>query len=466
MGTQRAQTEFEIHEREERMSSHPSDQESTRKALALTAALLLAFAVAFFLYYGLDTMNNPVFSIDFAPYHLAGRLLAEGNLEPLTNYAESGGFYADSGPFLDYFHQNFFPQSTYATRWVYLPAYIWIFRPLAGLSFPVAARVWLAVNALLSLACVWLLWDARRSPASTGPLAVWRLAWFAFLGLTFQPMLSSLWHGQVTTLIFLCFCLSYWLLHHHRPFVAGLALGLIVPFKFYPALFVFYFLWRRQWRVVAGALVGSVGVLVVSLLTVGWEGNLAYFQVVLSELHRGGIPAFNNQSISGFLLHTFTRGDVFAWLDVNVPAWLTVLRFGLMLALLGAVLWVMRRPPKATSDPTQAQDLDLALVVFVMLLASPITWYHYYLWLLIPLFVLFDHLLFSAESHTRQIIWLAVAYGLVVVQGIVVLQPLAAHALQEVWLLRLLLSQSFFGAVLLMLLTLKLRWRLTVIMSQ
>jgi len=95
------------------------------------------------------------------------------------------------------------------------------------------------------------------------------------------------------------------------------------------------------------------------------------------------------------------------------------------------------------------------------LLAAPITWYHYYLWLLMPVFVLFDHLLFSAESYTRQISWLAVAYGLVVVQGIVVLQPLAAHTLQEVWLLRLLLSQSFFGAVLLMLLTLKLRRRLT-----
>jgi len=38
-------------------------------ALALTTGLLLAFAAAFFLYYGLDTMNDPVFSIDFVPYH-------------------------------------------------------------------------------------------------------------------------------------------------------------------------------------------------------------------------------------------------------------------------------------------------------------------------------------------------------------------------------------------------------------
>ena len=202
-------------------------------ALALTTGLLLAFAVAFFLYYGLNTMNDPVFSIDFAPYHLAGRLLAQGDLEPLTNYAETGGFFATSGPFLDYFHQFFFPQSTYATRPVYLPAYLWIFRPLAGFDFPTASRIWLTVNALLTLACFWLLWSARRLSALSGQLKNWRMAWFAFLVLTFQPMLSNLWHGQVTGLIFACFCLSYWLLHRNRPLAAGLALGLIIPFKFY-----------------------------------------------------------------------------------------------------------------------------------------------------------------------------------------------------------------------------------------
>jgi hypothetical protein len=402
------------------------------RALALTTGLLLAFTVGFFLYYGLDTMNDPVFSIDFAPYHLAGRLLAQGDLEPVTDYAETGGFFATSGPFLDYFHQFFFPQTTYATRWVYLPAYLWIFRPLAGFDFPAASRVWLAVNALLTLACFWLLWSARRLPGLSRRLKAWRMVWFAFLVLTFQPVLSNLWHGQATALIFAGFCLSYWLLHRERPFAAGLFLGLIVPFKFYPALFVLYFAWRRQWRVVTGALAGGLAIMLVSLLTVGWEGNLAYLRMVVSELGGGGIPAFNNQSISGFLLHIFTRGDVFAWLNVGVPLWLTVLRLGLLLLLVGVVVWAMRRPPAPKTNCSDAQDLDLALVVFVMLLVSPITWYHYYIWLLLPLTLLFDRLFLAPHVGVRQIGWLALAYGLVVVQGIVVLRPLVAGSLQDV----------------------------------
>jgi hypothetical protein len=426
-------------------------------ALALTTALLFAFSIAFFLYFGLNTLNDGVFSIDFIPYHLAGRLLAQADLEPLTNYAASGGFFATSGPFLDYFREFFFPETTYATRWVYLPAYLWIFRPLASLDFPTASRVWLAINALLTLACFWLLWSARRLPALSGQLKAWRMAWFAFLVLTFQPMLSNLWHGQVTALIFACFCLSYWLLHRNRSLAAGVVLGLIVPFKFYPALFILYFAWRRNWRFVAGALAGTLAVLFISLLTVGWEANVAYFRVIVSELGGGGIPAFNNESISGFLLHAFTKGDVFSWLDIEVPLWVTGLRVGLVLLMVGAVLLAMRRRPSDTPDAASAQDLDLALVIFVMLLVSPITWYHTYMWLLLPLTILFDYLLLAPRLNMRHITWLAVAYGLIVFQGVVVLRPLAAQSLQDVWLLRLLLSQSFFGAVLLLGLSLRLR---------
>jgi hypothetical protein len=193
------------------------------------------------------------------------------------------------------------------------------------------------------------------------------------------------------------------------------------------------------------------------VLTVGWAGNLAYLQMILAELRGGGIPAFNNQSISGFLLHAFTGGDVNAWGETQAPLAMTILRLALVAAFIAAVAWALRRRPEDTSDPVMAQDLDLALVIGVMLLASPITWYHYYVWLLLPLIVLFDHLLVSPTTNTRQILLLVIGYGLVVVQGIVAIRPFAAQAIQDVWLLRVLLSQSFFGAVVLMFLAWRLR---------
>lgn len=429
---------------------------SQDKAIRLTAALLIAFALAFFFYYGLNTINDPVFAIDFLPYHLAGRLVATGDVGPLTDFARTGRLETTSGPFLDYFHRYFFPDSPAALHWVYLPAYAWIFRPLAGLEFPLAARVWLAVNAVLSLACLALLWSARPWRGDK-VLAAWRTAWIVFFGLTFQPILDNMWHGNISALIFFGFCLSYWLLRRKHPWLAGLVLGLIVPLKFYPALFVLYFAWRRNWALVAGAVISCLSVLALSVLTVGWAGNLAYGQMILAELRGGGIPAFNNQSISGFLLHAFTRGDVNAWGDIQAPPVVGIIRLALAGALICAVVWAMRRRPGETSDPVIAQDLDLGLVIGVMLLASPITWYHYYIWLLFPLLVLFDLVLTSAKTSTRHIVLLAVGYGLVVVQGIVVIRPFAAQAIQDVWLLRVLLSQAFYGVAVLMYLLWRLR---------
>ncbi|MEA1926819.1 MAG: hypothetical protein U9N73_01325, partial [Candidatus Auribacterota bacterium] len=56
---------------------------------------------------------------------------------------------------------------------------------------------------------------------------------------------------------------------------------------------------------------------------------------------------------------------------------------------------------------------------------------------------------------------LAIGYGLVVVQGIDVIRPFAAAAIDRIWILRFLLSQSFLGAVVLLFLTLRLRSQLS-----
>jgi hypothetical protein len=59
----------------------PVDTENN--ALRLSAGLLIAFALAFFAYYSINTISDPVFAIDFSPYYVAGQLLANGNAQEL-----------------------------------------------------------------------------------------------------------------------------------------------------------------------------------------------------------------------------------------------------------------------------------------------------------------------------------------------------------------------------------------------
>jgi hypothetical protein len=424
-------------------------------ALRLSAALLIAFALAFFAYYSLNTISDPVFAIDFLPYHVAGQLLANGDAQALIPQPAEGMFTTSSKTFLEPFRQHFFPDSPVATGWIYPAGYAWLFRPFAGMDFSTAARWWLAVNMLLSCASIAMVALAR--PWRGNPrYGIWRLAWIIFLGLTFQPILDNLWHGNISAMILFCFCLSYLLLRRGRPGLAGLVLGLIVPLKLTPALFILYFLWRRNGRFVSGAIIGALAILALTWFTVGWNGLLGFANTILAQLQAGGVAAFNNQSISGFLLHALTRGNVNGWETINVPPWVSLVRVALLLVLIGAVGWVMRRRPEKLNQPQVAEDLDLGLLIGVMLLASPITWYHYYVWMFLPLVILFDTLLTQATPRRRLILF-AVAYGLLVVQGFSQIRAFDQQAIQEVWLLRVLLSSSFFGALLFMVLNLRLR---------
>ena len=69
--------------------------------------------------------------------------------------------------------------------------------------------------------------------------------------------------------------------------------------------------------------------------------------------------------------------------------------------------------------------------------------------LIFPPVVAFEHLLKGPRLPVAYLIALAVAYGLTVVEGVYEIRPFDAQALQTIRILRIMLSQSFFGAVIL-----------------
>jgi hypothetical protein len=415
-------------------------------ALRLTGVLLIAFGLAFYLYYGINTISDPVFSIDFSPYYVAGQLLAEGRTPELIPQPADGFFTTSSKPYLEAFQKYFFPDSQVATGWIYPAAYAWLFRPFVGMDFITASRSWLLVNMLLSCASIGLVLYAK--PWKGNPqFRFWRNAFIVFIGLTFQPILDNLWHGNISALILFFFCLSYLLLKRGQYIWAGFVLGLIVPLKLTPALFILYFIWRKNWKFTLGAVAGSFVVVALTWMTAGFNGLVGYAAMILEQLKAGGVAAFNNQSIAGFLLHVLTKGDVNGWENVSVPLSVTIIRYILVFGMVGFTVWIMRKRPENFGEKETAEDLDLSLLICVMLLASPITWYHYYVWLLVPLVVVFDRFLTTTPAQ-RHLVLFAVAYGLLVTQGFSQIRSFDPQSIQNVWLLRMLLSSSFFGAML------------------
>ena len=94
------------------------------------------------------------------------------------------------------------------------------FVPLSGLSFPVAARIWVAASLLIFAGCIFLIWRSLAKP----PLA----SGAVFLGaIAFPPLFHFFVRGQMSALVLACFTRRF--LHSaHHPWLAGVALGFLI----------------------------------------------------------------------------------------------------------------------------------------------------------------------------------------------------------------------------------------------
>jgi hypothetical protein len=84
-------------------------------------------------------------------------------------------------------------------------------------------------------------------------------------------IISGVRFGQPYILISMFCILGYYLYLAHRPWLAGLCLGLFVPIKYYPVIMLAYFAFRKEWKVVSGGAVAIAGVGLVSIAVLGWK---------------------------------------------------------------------------------------------------------------------------------------------------------------------------------------------------
>jgi hypothetical protein len=132
----------------------------------------------------------------------------------------------------------------------YGPQVALFFAPLARLPYVTALRVWLAFTVVLYLACSYVIW--RRCSHLRDQ------KWTAFVLLMALPALHfDLSYAQTAVLALACFTAAFVALRAGRPAIAGLAIGSLVYKPQLGLAAAVVFLYAREWRVVAGALLGA-----------------------------------------------------------------------------------------------------------------------------------------------------------------------------------------------------------------
>jgi hypothetical protein len=203
---------------------------------------------------GLRTSAGVLKFQDFVYFYTLGHLAASGDARALSNY--------------DLLHQAQAALVPAASDLIYPPVYppytAVLFAPFSHLPFLPAASLWVCLTIAIYAAVIRVVW---RAVSPTVP--DFRLV--AATAIAFPPFWQLVMNGQVTAIVLIAFTLGWVALERGRTILAGAALGLLASKPQFGLVLAVVVLWRRQWGLLAGALISTLA----QLGLVAWWLDLA-----------------------------------------------------------------------------------------------------------------------------------------------------------------------------------------------
>ena len=302
-----------------------------------------------------------------------------------------------------------------AVGFVNLPILAWLFVPLALLGEPAAGWAFLAVG-VVAVAVTYVLL------LRLGDFDVTRGAMLALSILASGPLVNSLREGNTTHFILLLLVVALLLWRAGAEYAAGLVLGVCALFKLPLMLFGLYVLLRGRWRIVAGGATTIGAAALLSLAVFGLQINIDWYRNCIDPFIGGVMPAFNVQSIDGFLARLESGPALLMeWTPLAASLWHKIVRSLVLSAMfiLAFVAMVRGGDRSATGGrPFERVALEFSIVLVLAVVTSPVSWSHYYLLMLLPwaLYlggrVVYVPLYAYGVRNVRSLVWIVSLVGL------------------------------------------------------
>ncbi|MFJ8959720.1 glycosyltransferase 87 family protein [Lentzea sp. NPDC102401] len=177
--------------------------------------------------------------------------------------------------------------------------------------------------------------------------------------LALDPVWTTYGYGQINLFLLALVVVDVLLVTGKRR--RGVLIGVAAAIKLTPAIFVLYFIVKRDWRAAITSMATFAGLVVAGFLIAPTDSSQYWLHSLLDPDRIGDMSLSTNQSIRGLL-----RGFGLA------PGVETLLWVVLAAAVVATAVFVARR--------TRDDLVALFVIAAAGLLASPVSWLHHWVW--------------------------------------------------------------------------------------
>lgn len=250
------------------------------------------------------------------------------------------------------------------------------FFPISFLQYETFSIVWMALELWGLVAGVYLLGRGAGCRLGAGLTALLSLALVAW-----PPVYTDLYWGQTALIQLPLVAGAWWALRERSDLLAGVLVGLTLIVKPFAWPLLLLLLFRRQWSAVAGCAAAVAAAVAVTLVQFGAESYVTYLTDTLPRVNSQWRGSLANISLNSLPWRVFDGTTSVAGGSQVTPPLLANPALAQILSLLIPAFVLIAALVPAVRLPRPG--LGFGLVLGASVLASPISWSHYIVLMLV-----------------------------------------------------------------------------------
>ncbi|HPG29446.1 MAG TPA: glycosyltransferase family 87 protein [bacterium] len=261
------------------------------------------------------------------------------------------------------------------TEYNYIPIVSYAFIPLTFFSEQNSIYVWLLINVILAVASYFLL---TRICGIVFQNKFYLLNYLILFN--FNPLHETLKWGQVNVVVFfLILCCLYFCLKRNY-ITSGAFLGLSIILKILPAVFIFYFLITKKFKLAVYACFAVLLIFLISISVFGYKTHYKYFtEKIPATAGLGYKGNIYDQSFQGLCFRFFWSGNDYVEPFFDNLKFAKICSFTLRLLCFAVLAFVLTRYIKGPPSNIKIL-LGFSITAAGMHLFHSLTWEHHLTW--------------------------------------------------------------------------------------